>query len=530
MPFLAQNPQFQSFFKKAGLFRGALLNFCIVFFLISTIWVFVSNTVSLLDVVTSPWESVLSLVRAECNDYLGLAILDTVGFEGLCDGYAILTVPDELRENWVKTHYSAVLRKSFASVFGSEFKDFKIHQTVQSNVIESKLSTPAAPVIPVVARVRPKAKAPAKPRLKLYAGYTFEKFIEGDCNSTALRACKSVAENPGDPSLNPLFVYGNSGLGKTHLLQAIASRMQRSKPQANVVYCHAYDFLRDATAMAKALKFKTGNVRELAQAFQEKYENCDILLVDDVQLIEKGILTQERLAILIRHLRDHGKQVVLSCDRHPSKFTRAVDEEDFKSKVKAGVPCISSKLLAPLDSCVAVGLDEPDINTRMRLIQLKSVNIPFVDRDREEIYRFLSIPPRQNFRVLEGLLVTLGAMNDLCQQNLDLQTVKRLMSSNESSSIGEITPKSISEVVAAEFGVDMVVLASKRQDAKASLPRKVAMYLCRELTTESLQNIGAMFNRDYATVIAAIQSIKKQMDNDESLLQKVQDIQYLLEA
>ncbi len=530
MPFLAQNPQFQSFFKKAGLFRGALLNFCIVFFLISTIWVFVSNTVSLLDVVTSPWESVLSLVRAECNDYLGLAILDTVGFEGLCDGYAILTVPDELRENWVKTHYSAVLRKSFASVFGSEFKDFKIHQTVQSNVIESKLSTPAAPVIPVVARVRPKAKAPAKPRLKLYAGYTFEKFIEGDCNSTALRACKSVAENPGDPSLNPLFVYGNSGLGKTHLLQAIASRMQKSKPQANVVYCHAYDFLRDATAMAKALKFKTGNVRELAQAFQEKYENCDILLVDDVQLIEKGILTQERLAILIRHLRDHGKQVVLSCDRHPSKFTRAVDEEDFKSKVKAGVPCISSKLLAPLDSCVAVGLDEPDINTRMRLIQLKSVNIPFVDRDREEIYRFLSIPPRQNFRVLEGLLVTLGAMNDLCQQNLDLQTVKRLMSSNESSSIGEITPKSISEVVAAEFGVDMVVLASKRQDAKASLPRKVAMYLCRELTTESLQNIGAMFNRDYATVIAAIQSIKKQMDNDESLLQKVQDIQYLLEA
>ena len=126
--------------------------------------------------------------------------------------------------------------------------------------------------------------------------------------------------------------------------------------------------------------------------------------------------------------------------------------------------------------------------------------------------------------------MTLGAMNDLCQQNLDLQTVKRLMSSNDSSPIGEITPKSISEVVAAEFGVDMVVLASKRQDAKASLPRKVAMYLCREMTTESLQNVGAMFNRDYATVIAAIQSIKKQMDKDENLMQKVQDIQYLLEA
>lgn len=489
-----------------------------------------SNTVSILDVVTSPWESVLSLVRAECNDYFGLTILDAVGFEGFCDGYALLTVPDELRQNWVNAHYGAILRKSFASVFGSDFKDYKIRQTAQSDVPEMKLSAPVAPALPPIARVKPKARVAAKPRLKLYAGYTFEKFIEGDCNSTALRACKSVAENPGDPSLNPLFVYGNSGLGKTHLLQAIAARMQKSKPQTNVVYCHAYDFLRDATAMAKALKFKTGNVRELAQAFQDKYENCDILLLDDVQLIERGITTQERLAILIRHLRDHGKQVVISCDRHPSKFTRAVDEADFKSKVSAGVPCISSKLLAPLDSCVAVGLDEPDLNTRMRLIQQKSEKIPFVDRDREEICRFLSIPPRQNFRVLEGLLVTLGAMNDLCQQNLDLQTVKRLLSSNESSSTGEITPKSISEVVAAEFGVDMVVLASKRQDAKASLPRKVAMYLCREMTTESLQNVGAMFNRDYATVIAAIQSIKKQMDKDESLMQKVQDIQYLLEA
>ena len=471
----------------------------------------------------------LSLVRSECNDYFGLTILETVGFEGICDGYAMLTVPDELRQNWVNVHYGAILRKSFSAVFGSEFKDYQIRQVAPSeSVPEVKFSAPAAPVVPAAARTRPKA-AP-RPRLKLYAGYTFEKFIEGSCNSTALRACKAVSENPGDPDLNPLFVYGKSGLGKTHLLQSIASKIYKTKPQSRIVYCHAYDFLRDATAVAKALKFKTGNVRELAQAFQDKYENCDILLLDDIQLIEKGVTTQERLAILIRHLRSQGKQVVISCDRHPSSFTRAVDEADFKSKVNAGVPCISSKLLAPLDSCVAVGLDEPDFNTRMRLIQQKSVDIPFVDRDREEIYRYLSIPPRQNFRIIEGILVTLGAMNDLCQQNLDLPTVKRLLGNNDTSTTGEITPKGISEVVAAEFGVDTVVLESKRQDLKASLPRKVAMYLCREMTTESLSNIGAMFNRDYATVIAAIQSLKKQMDKDESLMQKVQDIQYLLEA
>lgn len=474
----------------------------------------------------------LELVRSECNDYFGLTILDAVGFEGMCDGYALLTVPDELRENWVNTHYGSILRKSFASVFGSEFVDYKIRQVAPvAPVPEMKLSAPAVPALPPIIRgERTKARAKARPRLKLYADYTFENFIEGDCNSTALKACTSVAENPGDPALNPLFVYGNSGLGKTHLLQSIASRMQKCKRDANVVYCHAYDFLRDATAMAKALKLRTGNVRELAMAFREKYENCDILLVDDVQLLEKGYATQERLASLIRHLRAAGKQVVLSCDRHPSCFSRGEGEADFKAKAKAGVPSISSNLLAPLESCVAVGLDEPDLNTRMRLIQKKSVNIPFVDRDREEIYRFLSLPPRQNFRVIEGLLVTLGAMNDLCQQNLDLNTVKRLMSSNESADLGELTVKGIAEAVALEFNVDVVALCSKRQDAGAALPRKIAMHLSRELTSESLVNVGAFFNRDYATVISAIRSLKAQMDVNEDLARKVQDIRYLLEA
>jgi chromosomal replication initiator protein len=147
--------------------------------------------------------------------------------------------------------------------------------------------------------------------------------------------------------------------------------------------------------MSKALKLKTGCVRELAIAFQEKYENCDILLLDDVQLLEHAQATQERLAILIKHLRSMGKQVVLSCDRHPSQFNR-LEPGARPAERKQGadmIPCISAKLLAPLESCVAVGLDEPDLSTRIKLIQKKSMNIPFVDKDREEICRFLSIPP-----------------------------------------------------------------------------------------------------------------------------------------
>lgn len=488
------------------------------------------NTVSLLDVVSSPWERVLDLVHAECSDYFGSVILDALGYEGLMDGYALLTVPDELRENWVNSHYGELLRKSFASVFGDEFVDYRIRQIAPSEPIpEMKLTAPE--VVRVAARKPVVAKRP-KQALPLYARYTFENFIEGECNSTALRACEAVAENPGDPSLNPLFVYGETGLGKTHLLQSIAAKIQKSRPEANIVYCHAYDFLRDATAVATALKNRSGDVREIAEKFRERYENCDILLLDDIQLLEKGLRTQERLAILIRHLREQGKQVVISCDRHPSKFKR-IDTDlvnDARAQMRSSIPCISAKLLVPLESCVAVGLDEPDLTTRMHLIQRKSANIPFAPDDREEICRYLSIQPRKNVRLIEGLLNWLSAINMFCDEKLNLNGVKRLVAPSMHGGKMELTMKNITEVVALDFKMEVSTLSSKSQSASVSLPRKIAMYLCRELTTDSLLNIGAMFGRDYATVIASINSLKKQMEKDEALASRVRDIRYTLEA
>ena len=491
-----------------------------------------TNTVSLVEptarLQTVPvWQRVLDLLREECNDYFGLTILDAADYEGFFDGYVQIAVPDELRENWIRSHYGDILNKALSQVLGSEYVGYRIRIVEPEKLA---LTPKAAPVIPVIPRAvqKPQPKKVIRRKLSLYAGYTFENFVEGDCNFTACEACKSVAENPGDPALNPLFVYGKSGLGKTHLLQAVAAQMQKFKVKSRIVYCHAYDFLRDATAMSKALSVKSGNVRELAEEFQEKYENCDILLLDDVQLLEHAAATQRRLAILIKHLRAMGKQVVLSCDRHPSQFNR-MEMGEKKPAGHSSIPCISAELLAPLESCVAVGLAEPDLSTRMKLIQKKSMNIPFVDKDREEICRFLSIPRRENVRVIEGMLNGLSAMNQFCQENLDLGAVKRLVSTPGAADC-ELTSTGIAQVVALEFNTDMVTLASKRQDAGVSLPRKVAMYLCREMTTDSHEKIGMLFNRDYSSVIAAVRSLIKLMDNDEALARKVQDIRYLLEA
>ena len=166
-----------------------------------------TNSVALLNSVSSVWQSVLDHAYVKCNDYLGLEILDMVRYEGVFDGYAQITVPDEFRRDWVNSHYADVLRSAFTEVLGNSFVDFKISIAAAEKNVQV-MSTPAAPKLPPVRAPRaaaPKKRTRNKPAL--YAAYTFENFIEGDCNSTACEACKSVAENPGDPALNPLFVY-----------------------------------------------------------------------------------------------------------------------------------------------------------------------------------------------------------------------------------------------------------------------------------------------------------------------------------
>ncbi|MCF0215303.1 MAG: ATP-binding protein [Fibrobacteraceae bacterium] len=455
------------------------------------------NNVVLLDDVASPWTRVLEYIREKCNDF-GLAILDAIGFDGIHEGYANLVAPDEFRATWLNSHYGDLLRGAFSAVVGSSFVDYRITLAKEKAVVRL-----ADPKIRVVA----KPETPSVPRPKLYAHYTFDTFVKGDCNSTALLACETVAENPGDKSLNPLFVYGASGLGKTHLLHAIASKVIKAKASAKVVYVSSRDFLNDFVAM-----FKSGCDRhKMEQIFVDRYERSDLLLIDDIQLLEKSTKAKERLFLLIRYMRSVGRQVVLTSDCHPAKM-----------------PQLSVQLVHSIDQCVSVGLDAPDLNTRIGLISRKSAQIPFVDKDREEICRYLSITPRQNVRLIEGMLTWLGAMHALNHVNLDLDCVKKLMNGSKEGKLIALTLESISETVAFGFNTDMVALKSKRQDSKASLPRKVAMYLCRELTSESLKKVGDLFNRDYATVISSIKSVQTLLEEDQNLARQVRDIRYML--
>ena len=469
----------------------------------------------------------LDYVRTQCNDF-GMAILDTVGFEGVEDGIACLTVPDKFRETWLNSHYGSLLREAFSKVLGSAFVDYRvILREVSAPVPEMKL---AAPVAPVVKRQveRPRVQKKRLLGSPMYAHYTFDNFVEGACNSVAYRACLSVVNNPGDKGMNPLLVHGASGLGKTHLLQAVAARLSKERPELQIVYRSAYDFLRDTVAVFEAAKAKKWELRDkLAERFQLLYSKCDVLLIDDIQLLKRSVYCQEFLAKTINRMRNEGKQVLLSSDRKPGSFKRL--PEGAKPSDDSNVTELISALLNHLENCVAVGIDQPDLNTRMGVIRQKSERLPFASADREEICRFLSIPPRANVRLIEGTLNWLDAMHSLNGVELNLRCIKQLLVSPQNDG-ATLTIRNISETVAASFDVDMVVLSSKRQDRGASIPRKVAMFLCRELTNETETEVGKIFNRDYSTVIAAIRSLVSMMESDAALARRVQDIRYMLET
>ena len=485
------------------------------------------NTIALLNLSASTWQSVLDYMRSRCNDF-GMAILDAVNFEGFENGIAFLSVPDKFRETWLDSHYGALLREAFSKVLGDSFVNYTITQrALSAPVPEMKLSAPIpAPVVRKTAVVRPRRN-----RLlggKLYADYTFENFVEGSCNSLAYKACLNVVENPGDKAMNPLLIYGASGLGKTHLLQAVAARLLDKCGGIRIVYRQAYDFLRDTMSIVEAgLSKRWEKQAECKERFRQLYSECDVLLIDDIQLLKSGVYSQKILAKMINNLRNDGKQVILSCDRHPASFRKLADGE--KPSKDANDPQLTMVLLKYLEDCVAVGVDQPDLNTRMGVIRQKSERLPFASEDREEICRFLSIPPRANVRLIEGMLNWLDAMHSLNGVELSLYCVKQLLVSPQNDG-ATLTLRNISETVAASFNVDMVVLTSKRQDRGASIPRKVAMFLCRELTSETEIEVGKIFNRDYSTVIAAIRSLVSMMESDAALARRVQDLRYMLET
>ena len=329
------------------------------------------------------------------------------------------------------------------------------------------------------------------------AEFTFETFVVGPSNKLAYAASVSVAEHPAK-NYNPLLIYGDSGLGKTHLLYAIANVIRRNDPRAKIVYIKGDDFINEFIELIRAGR---GN------EFRAKYREADLLLVDDVQFVAGKEQVQNEFFHTFNTLYESGKQIVLTSDRPPSEMTLLDDR--LRTRFEWG-------LLADVTP--------PDFETRLAIIKNKAALLGMDLPDR--IANYIAQNVTANVRQLEGTINKILAYKDLLGSDTDEETVTRaiqdmLRRSNEYVP----TPETILDYICRFYGLEESVIRGQQRIRDAVQARQIAMYLIRSMTNLSLDEIGKVFdNRDHSTVLYSIQQIEKKMKKDASFAETVKEI------
>ena len=326
--------------------------------------------------------------------------------------------------------------------------------------------------------------------------YTFETFVPGTSNKFAHAAALAVAEAPPSKAYNPVFIYGGVGLGKTHLLFAVANHMWKLSPRTRVRYVTSESFM---TEFIKAVRERRG------YQFQRQYRDVDVLLLDDVQFLARAEETQTEFFHTFNHLHQHERQIVIASDRPPQELGGI--EERLRSRFRSGL---------------VVDVQPPDLETRIAILQLK------VLRDRvevpDDVLHFIASKFENNIRELEGALLRVAAFASLSRQSPDLALAERALEDLIPESGQEIPPAMILEETARYFGLGSGDLVSKSRSRPLTTARHVAMYLLRELTGLSLIKIGEHFDRDHTTVLHGIKKIEGLMPARGSTYKQVQEL------
>ena len=323
--------------------------------------------------------------------------------------------------------------------------------------------------------------------------YTFDTFVVGSNNKFAQAAALAVAESPGD-TYNPLFIYGGAGLGKTHLMHSIAHFILEHDENSRVLYVTSEEFTNELIET-----IRNGNNTAMSK-FREKYRNIDVLLVDDIQFIIGKESTQEEFFHTFNSLHSAKKQIIISSDKPPKDME--ILEERFRSRFEWG-------LIADITL--------PDYETRMAILhkneEMNGYNIS------EDVIKYIATNIKSNIRELEGAFnkVMAGAKLEKKEVTLELaeQALKDIISPDEKK---VITPEYIISVVSEHYGVTPADLSGNKRNSKIVMPRQVSMYLCREIISTPLKNIGkALGNRDHTTVMHGIEKIENELQNDDNL-------------
>ncbi|MDP8956361.1 MAG: chromosomal replication initiator protein DnaA [Actinomycetota bacterium] len=326
--------------------------------------------------------------------------------------------------------------------------------------------------------------------------YMFDTFVTGPSNKFAHAAALAVAESPPSKAYNPVFMYGGVGLGKTHLLFAIANHLWTLSRKTRVRYVTSESFV---TEFIKAVRERRGYL------FQRQYRDVDVLLLDDVQFLARAEETQTEFFHTFNHLHQYQRQIVIASDRPPQELGGI--EERLRSRFRSGL---------------VVDIQPPDLETRIAILQLKALHDGLSMPD--EVLHFIASKFEDNIRELEGALLRVAAFASLTRRPADLRLAEESLEDLIPESGQEILPVTILEETGAYFGLTPDDLVSKSRSRPMTTARHMAMYLLRELTGLSLIKIGERFDRDHTTVIHGIRKIESLMPARGSVYRQVQEL------
>ncbi|MBO4419929.1 MAG: chromosomal replication initiator protein DnaA [Oscillospiraceae bacterium] len=327
--------------------------------------------------------------------------------------------------------------------------------------------------------------------------FTFDSFVVGPSNRFAYNAALAVTDKPAS-AYNPLFIYGPSGLGKTHLLYAIANRIQQNYPDFNIVYISSEQFTNELIIALREHR----NVE-----FRKKYRNADLLLMDDIQFIGGKASTEEEFFHTFNELFEGRKQIVVTSDRPPNEISLLADR--LRTRFEGGLIC---------------DIIPPDYETRMAIIQNKANSLGMDLPD--DICNYIAENITNNVRSLEGTVNIIKAYHELNGMPLDLSNVSRAIKDMYMDSGHNLpTPALIISEVSRYYSVEENLLRGRLKSNNIVMPRQIAMYLIREMTHQSYKNIGREFGRDHTTVISSLQKVEALIaKNDKETMDNLRDI------
>ena len=418
------------------------------------------------------------------------------------DERALITTTSEAFVDLFNKKYAADISDIFEQTlnFHVDVKFFAKSSFKLDQALNTELTAaPAAKPEPAVKEQPVKEKDEEPTHDTAFVGekdYTFDNFIVGSSNKLAHAASVAVANNPAE-QYNPLFLYGPSGLGKTHLMKAIANEVKRNKPDFNIILIKGEDFTNE---LVRSIEKKT------TTKFKEKYRNADMLLIDDIQFIAGKVSTQEEFFHTFNSLYDAGKQVILTSDRPPKDIQHL--EERIQSRFEGGL---------------IVDIQPPETELRIAILKRKAqlLNVNLSD----DVLSFLGENVKSNIRQLEGVIKKLGAYSFVNGTRITVDTARNVLSGVISGTVPPaLVAEQIIENISKRYNIAIEDIKGKKRTTEIALARHIAIYVVRNVTNLSLQNTAKIFGRDHTTILSSIDVIKSKMSSDSAFEYEINSI------